>query len=97
MPPGPAASTRTRGTPSRQRSPSAPRAIADLTEEERLLQPTAREFAEREVAPSAIERHEAERFDRSIFERMGALGLTAAPIPEAVGVGPGSRISAGRS
>ena len=64
---------------------SAPRAGADLTEEERLLQATAREFAEREVAPSAIERDEAERFDRSIFERMGAIGLTAAPIPEAVG------------
>ena len=56
-----------------------------LTEEERLLQATAREFAQREVAPTAIERDEAERFDRTIFERMGALGLTAAPIPEAVG------------
>ena len=56
-----------------------------LTDEERLLQATAREFAQREVAPTAIERDEAERFDRTIFERMGALGLTAAPIPEAVG------------
>ncbi len=56
-----------------------------LTDEERLLQATAREFAQREVAPTAIERDETERFDRSIFERMGALGLTAAPIPEAVG------------
>ena len=56
-----------------------------LTEEERLLQATAREFAQREVAPTAIDRDEAERFDRTIFERMGALGLTAAPIPEASG------------
>ena len=56
-----------------------------LTEEERLLQTTAREFAQREVAPTAIARDEAERFDRTIFERMGALGLTAAPIPEAAG------------
>ena len=38
-----------------------------LTEEERLLQATAREFAERELAPGAAERDEAERFDRSIF------------------------------
>jgi acyl-CoA dehydrogenase len=60
-------------------------AAGSLTEEERLLQGTAREFAEREVAPSAIERDEAERFDRTIFTRMGELGLTAAPIPEAVG------------
>jgi butyryl-CoA dehydrogenase len=56
-----------------------------LSAEERLLQDTAREFAEREVAPSAIERDEAERFDRSIFARMGELGFTAAPIPESVG------------
>ena len=56
-----------------------------LSAEERLLQDTAREFADREVAPSAIERDEAERFDRSIFVRMGELGFTSAPIPEAVG------------
>jgi butyryl-CoA dehydrogenase len=56
-----------------------------IGEEERLLQSTAREFAQRDVAPSAIERDEAESFDRSIFERMGGLGFTAAPIPEAVG------------
>jgi acyl-CoA dehydrogenase len=58
-----------------------------LTAEERLLRDTAREFAEREVAPTAIERDEAERFDRTIFTRMGELGLTAAPLPESVGGG----------
>jgi alkylation response protein AidB-like acyl-CoA dehydrogenase len=56
-----------------------------LTDEERLLQATAREFAQREVAPGAIERDEAERYDRSLFTAMGALGLTAAPFPAAVG------------
>ena len=56
-----------------------------LTEEERLLQATAREFATRELAPTAIERDEAERYDRSLFTKMGELGLTAAPIPESVG------------
>ena len=56
-----------------------------LTEEERLLQATAREFATREVAPTAIERDEAERYDRSLFTRMGELGLTAAPFPKSVG------------
>ncbi len=56
-----------------------------LTEEERLLQATVREFAERELAPSAIERDEAERYDPSIFRRMAELGLTAAPFPEDVG------------
>jgi butyryl-CoA dehydrogenase len=56
-----------------------------LTEEERLLLATAREFARRDVAPGAAERDEAERFDRSIFERMAELGLTGAPLPESVG------------
>jgi butyryl-CoA dehydrogenase len=56
-----------------------------LTEEERLLRSTAREFATEVVAPGAVERDEAEAFDRSIFRRMGELGLTAAPFPEAVG------------
>jgi butyryl-CoA dehydrogenase len=59
--------------------------IPALTQEERLLQSTARDFAQRDVAPSAIERDEAERFDRTIFERMGRLGLTSAPLPEVVG------------
>jgi len=56
-----------------------------LTDEERLLQVTAREFAQREVAPGAGERDEAERYDRSLFRAMGALGLTGAPFPETVG------------
>jgi acyl-CoA dehydrogenase len=58
-----------------------------LTAEERLLRDTAREFAQREVAPTAIERDEEERFDRSIFTRMGELGLTGAPLPESIGGG----------
>jgi butyryl-CoA dehydrogenase len=75
------------------RSISAPRIahpvedhkLTTLTPEERLLRETAREFAQREVAPSAIERDEAERFDRSLFTRMGELGLAAAPFPQADG------------
>lgn len=56
-----------------------------LTSEERLLRETARDFAQREVAPGAIERDEAERFDRNLFSRMGDIGLTSAPLPETVG------------
>ncbi len=56
-----------------------------LTDEERLLQATAREFAQREMAPGAIERDEAERYDRALFSAMGALGLTAAPFPTEIG------------
>ena len=61
--------------------------LGGLTPEERLLRDTAREFAQREIAPTAIERDEHERFDRSIFTRMGELGLTGAPLPESVGGG----------
>jgi len=62
-----------------------PRLSWPLTDEERLLRDTAREFARRSVAPTAIERDEAERFDRAIFTGMGELGLTGAPLPESVG------------
>jgi butyryl-CoA dehydrogenase len=62
-----------------------PRLSWPLTDEERLLRDTTREFARRSVAPTAIERDEAERFDRAIFTGMGDLGLTGAPLPESVG------------
>jgi acyl-CoA dehydrogenase len=59
--------------------------MAVLTDEERLLQSTARDFAVNELAPGAIERDETERYDRSLFSAMGSLGLTAAPFPAEVG------------
>jgi alkylation response protein AidB-like acyl-CoA dehydrogenase len=58
-----------------------------FTAEERLLRDAAREFARREIAPTAIERDEAERFEPAIFEGMAGLGLTGAPLPESVGGG----------
>jgi butyryl-CoA dehydrogenase len=58
---------------------------AELNQEELLLQATTRDFAARELAPTAIERDETERYDRSLFTKMGELGLTAAPLPESVG------------
>src|SRR5438046_2936118 len=56
-----------------------------LTDEERLLQQTARDFARRELAPGAVERDEREAFDRHLFEGMAALGLAAAPFAEEIG------------
>ncbi len=58
---------------------------AGLTEEERLLQQTVREFARRELAPGAAGRDESEVYDRALFTRMGELGLTAVPFPAAAG------------
>jgi acyl-CoA dehydrogenase len=56
-----------------------------LDEEERAVRDAAREFAQRELAPSVAQRDEEERYDRSLFTRMGELGLTAIPYPERYG------------
>ena len=56
-----------------------------LNEEERAVRDTVREWAEREVAPGAAQRDEEERYDLTLFERAGELGLTGLPYPEAYG------------
>ncbi len=56
-----------------------------LSEEERGVRDTVRDWAAKEVAPGAAERDEEERYDRSLFERAGELGLTGLPYPEAYG------------
>lgn len=56
-----------------------------LTEEQEMLRKMVREFAEAEVAPTAAERDEEERFDREIFDKMAELGLTGIPWPEEYG------------
>ena len=81
-PDGPVRSGRSGPRPAHRRRPPL---SWPLTDEERLLRDSAREFARRSVAPTAIERDEAERFDRSIFAGMGELALTGAPLPESVG------------
>lgn len=56
-----------------------------LTEEHDMMRKMIRDFAENQVAPTAAERDEEERFDRSIFEQMAELGLTGIPWPEKYG------------
>lgn len=56
-----------------------------LTEEHDMMRKMVREFALKEVAPTAAERDEEERFDRGIFDKMGELGLTGIPWPEEEG------------
>ena len=65
-------------------TPTRPDPFA-LSEEERSVRDTARGFAQRELAPSAAQRDEEERYDRALFTRMGELGLTAIPYPEELG------------
>lgn len=56
-----------------------------LSEEHEMIRKMVRDFAVKEVAPTAAERDENERFDRGIFDRMAALGLTGIPWPEQYG------------
>ncbi|MDJ0623742.1 MAG: acyl-CoA dehydrogenase [Desulfocapsaceae bacterium] len=58
----------------------------ELTEEQNLIREMVRDFAETEVAPSARERDEEERFDRELmFTRLAELGLTGIVFPEDYG------------
>ncbi|OLO28978.1 acyl-CoA dehydrogenase [Alkalihalophilus pseudofirmus] len=56
-----------------------------LTDEQQMIKKMVRDFAENEVGPTAHERDEEERFDREIFDKMAALGLTGIPWPEEYG------------
>lgn len=56
-----------------------------LSEEHEMIRKMVRDFAINEVAPSASERDEEERFDRAIFDKMAELGLTGIPWPEQYG------------
>ncbi len=57
----------------------------ELTEEQKLLQKTVREFAESEVKPLAKEIDETGRFPRDTFKKAAELGLTGIAFPEAEG------------
>jgi butyryl-CoA dehydrogenase len=56
-----------------------------LSEEHEMIRKMVRDFARNEVAPTAAERDEEERFDMDIFNKMAELGLTGIPWPEEYG------------
>jgi butyryl-CoA dehydrogenase len=57
----------------------------DLTDEQRLIQETAREFADREIAPRARDNDRAGRFDRELASKIGEIGYLGAPVAEEYG------------
>jgi short-chain 2-methylacyl-CoA dehydrogenase len=59
----------------------------DLTDEQRLLRDTVREFARQEVAPVAEELDRSKAFPYGIVSKLGALGLMGIPFPEEFGGG----------
>ena len=56
-----------------------------LTEEERMIQKTARDFARKELAPVAIEANEKGMFPDEIIKKLGALGFMGITVPEEYG------------
>jgi butyryl-CoA dehydrogenase len=56
-----------------------------LSDDQAMIRSVVRDFALREIEPSAAIRDEEERFDRNLFDKMGELGLTGIPWPEAYG------------
>ena len=57
------------------------------TEEQRLIQRTAREFAERRLAPGAAARDRDGRFPIEELRELGQLGLLGVNVPEDLGGG----------
>jgi glutaryl-CoA dehydrogenase len=58
---------------------------AQLTDEERMVQAAARDYAQGELLPRVTSAFLEERFDREIMSEMGALGLLGPTIPESYG------------
>ena len=56
-----------------------------LTEEQRLLRDTARQFAERELAPHAAEWDREARFPKQALAELGRLGFMGVLVPEEYG------------
>jgi alkylation response protein AidB-like acyl-CoA dehydrogenase len=59
----------------------------DLTDEQRLLRDTVRDFARQEVAPVAEELDRTKSFPYELVSKMGELGLMGIPFPEEYGGG----------
>ena len=54
----------------------------DLTDEERAIRESVRDFAETEIRPHVMEWDEAQAFPRSLLDKLGALGFLGCFIPE---------------
>jgi butyryl-CoA dehydrogenase len=57
----------------------------DLTDEQRLIRETARDFADREIVPRARENDRNERFDLELVRKLGDMGYLGAPVAEEYG------------
>src|SRR4051812_41761508 len=57
----------------------------DLTDEQLLIQETARDFTDNEIVPRARESDRAAKFDAELARRLGEMGYLGAPVAEEYG------------
>jgi butyryl-CoA dehydrogenase len=57
----------------------------ELTDEQRLISESAREFSDKEIAPRVRENDRAGRFDRELASKLGEIGYLGAPVAEEYG------------
>src|SRR3954468_9585011 len=65
----------------------------DLSDEQRLLRDTVREFARAEIRPVAEELDRTKSFPYEIVRKLGGLGLMGIPFPEEYGGGGGDTLA----
>jgi glutaryl-CoA dehydrogenase len=58
---------------------------SQLSDDERMIRDSAREYAEAQLMPRILEANRQERFDREIMNEMGARGLLGSTLPEEYG------------
>ena len=56
-----------------------------LSEDERMIRDTARDYAQSKLQPRILEAYRDEKTDRTIFDEMGELGLLGVTLPEDYG------------
>ncbi len=60
-------------------------ALFPLTDEHKMIRDTARDFAQKEIAPIAAEFDESGEFPHKTIQKMGAMGFMGIEVPEAYG------------
>ncbi len=66
-----------------------------LTEDERMIRDTARDYAQEKLLPRIVKAYANETTEREIFNEMGALGLLGVTLPEEYGCAHASYVSYG--
>ncbi len=68
---------------------------SQLTDDERLIRNSARDYAQEKLMPRVIDANRHERFDREIIPEMGKLGLLGCTLPENYGCAGANYVSYG--